>query len=109
MIVLLVVLADEVKLDDLFADRIRKIVRSMCSPRHVTHRIAAVAQLPRTRSGKLAELAVADVVNGREVRNDDYLVSLNEQWVIRDSSHGEVGRCDFAVRQEESRHERYQE
>src|SRR3546814_10387762 len=91
MIVLLVVLADEVKLDDLFADRIRKIVRSMCSPRHVPHRIAAVAQLPRTRSGKLAELAVADVVNGREVRNAESLVDPNVLWVIRDALAGEDG------------------
>jgi acetoacetyl-CoA synthetase len=68
-IVLLVVLADGVSLDDDLRARIADVVRTTCSPRHVPRRIVAVADLPRTRSGKLVELAVADAVNGREVRN----------------------------------------
>ncbi len=50
---------------DELAAEIRRRLRAECSPRHVPARIVAVADLPRTRSGKLAELAVADVVHGR--------------------------------------------
>ncbi len=54
---------------------IRERLRTRCSPRHVPARIVAVADLPRTRSGKLAELAVADVVAGRAVRNREALAN----------------------------------
>lgn len=60
--------------DDL-SRRIRSRLRTECSPRHVPARIVAVADLPRTRSGKLAELAVADVVHGRPVRNTEALAN----------------------------------
>ncbi|MCB1016145.1 MAG: AMP-binding protein, partial [Acidimicrobiales bacterium] len=68
-IVLFVRLADGVALDDDLAATVRRRVRAECSPRHVPARIVAVDDIPRTRSGKLVELAVADVVNGRDVRN----------------------------------------
>ena len=57
------------------ADEIRLVLRTQCSPRHVPARIVAVPDLPRTRSGKLAELAVADVVHGRPVRNTEALAN----------------------------------
>lgn len=62
---------------DELAARIRSRLREQCSPRHVPARIIAVPDLPRTRSGKLAELAVADVVHGRPVRNTDGLADAN--------------------------------
>lgn len=62
-------------LDDLLRARIGKRLREQCSPRHVPARMVAVADLPRTRSGKLAELAVADVVHGRPVRNTEALAN----------------------------------
>ena len=68
-IVLFVRLADGHALDDDLVAEIRRRVRTDCSPRHVPAKIVAVADIPRTRSGKLVELAVTDVVNGREVRN----------------------------------------
>ena len=68
-IVLFVRLADGVALDDDLAATVRRRVRAECSPRHVPARIVGVDDIPRTRSGKLVELAVADVVNGRAVRN----------------------------------------
>ncbi len=74
-IVLFVRLADGAALDDDLTGRIRRTLRENCSPRHVPARIVAVADLPRTRSGKLAELAVADVVHGREVRNVEALAN----------------------------------
>ncbi len=62
-------------LDAALVERIRSEVRRRCSPRHVPARIVAVTDLPRTRSGKLAELAVADVVAGRVVRNTEALAN----------------------------------
>jgi acetoacetyl-CoA synthetase len=74
-IVLLVRLADGVTLtDDLVAD-IKARIRTGCTPRHVPAVIVQVDDLPRTRSNKLAELAVADRVNGREVRNTSALAN----------------------------------
>ena len=55
-----------------------------CSPRHVPARIVAVDDIPRTRSGKLVELAVADVVNGREVRNTEALANPEALDLFRD-------------------------
>ena len=54
---------------------IRHRLRTNLSPRHVPARIAQVADVPRTRSGKVSELAVADVVNGRGVRNTEALAN----------------------------------
>ena len=84
-IVLLVVLDAGVELDDELRARIADTVRTSCSPRHVPRRIVAVADLPRTRSGKLVELAVADAVNGREVRNTEALLDPDVLWVVRDA------------------------
>ncbi len=68
-IVLFVRLSPGAELTEDLRQRISHRLRVECSPRHVPARMAAVADLPRTRSGKLAELAVADVVNGLTVRN----------------------------------------
>lgn len=62
-------------LDDDLAREIRTRIRTGCSPRHVPALIVEVDDLPRTRSGKLAELAVADTVNGRRVRNTTALAN----------------------------------
>ncbi len=74
-IVLLVRLADGAVLDDDLVAEIRGRVRSGCTPRHVPAVVVQVDDLPRTRSNKLAELAVADRVNGREVRNTGALAN----------------------------------
>ena len=62
-------------LDELLRARIAKRLRQQCSPRHVPAKMVAVDDLPRTRSGKQAELAVADVVHGRPVRNTEALAN----------------------------------
>ncbi len=62
-------------LDEPLVRAIKDRLRTRCSPRHVPGVIVAVADLPRTRSGKLAELAVADVVAGRPVRNREALAN----------------------------------
>ena len=62
-------------LDDDLRGRIRTRLRVHASPRHVPAVILAADDFPRTRSGKLAELAVADAVNGRTVRNTHALAN----------------------------------
>jgi acetoacetyl-CoA synthetase len=75
-IVLFVRLTDPQRgLDDRTVADIKQRLRTQCSPRHVPARILSVPDLPRTRSGKLAELAVADVVHGRPVRNTEALAN----------------------------------
>ena len=54
---------------------IKARIRTGCTPRHVPSLVLAVDDLPRTRSNKLAELAVTDAVNGREVRNTSALAN----------------------------------
>ena len=54
---------------------IKSALRSKASPRHVPDKIIVAPQLPRTKSNKLVELAVTDVINGREVRNRDALAN----------------------------------
>ena len=55
--------------DDASRDRIQRRIRENTTPRHVPARIVQVADIPRTKSGKIVELAVRDVVHGREVKN----------------------------------------
>ena len=74
-IVLFVRPVDGARLDDALRALIKQVLRDNCSPRHVPARIVEVADVPRTRSGKLAELAVADVVHGRPVRNAEALAN----------------------------------
>ncbi|HXY95071.1 MAG TPA: acetoacetate--CoA ligase [Acidimicrobiia bacterium] len=73
--VLLVRLADGRTLDDDLVAEIRARVRAECSPRHVPAVVAQVDDLPRTRSNKLVELAVADAVHGRPVRNTEAIAN----------------------------------
>ena len=81
---LFVRLVDGAELDAKLEDAIRRTLREHCSPRHVPSRIAAVDDIPRTRSGKVTELAVADVVNGREVRNTEALANPEALEQYRD-------------------------
>ncbi|MDA3935162.1 MAG: acetoacetate--CoA ligase [Gammaproteobacteria bacterium] len=74
-IVLFVTMADDHSLTGDLKNRIRRTVRANTSPRHVPAKIIAVDDLPRTISGKLSEIAVRDVVHGREVKNTDALAN----------------------------------
>ncbi|MFZ9601938.1 MAG: acetoacetate--CoA ligase, partial [Ilumatobacteraceae bacterium] len=68
-IVLAVRLRPDISLSDLLVADLKTRIRNACTPRHVPAVVISVADLPRTRSNKLVELAVADAVNGRPVRN----------------------------------------
>ena len=74
-VVLFVVLKPGFKLDDDLRERIKRQIRVGASPRHVPARIVQVADIPRTKSGKITELAVRDVVHGREVKNKEALAN----------------------------------
>ena len=67
--------APGVALDEALAARIRAQIRAGASPRHVPAKIVAVADIPRTKSGKITELAVRDVVHGRVVKNKEALAN----------------------------------
>ncbi|HEY2435143.1 MAG TPA: acetoacetate--CoA ligase [Vicinamibacterales bacterium] len=83
-IVLFVRLRDGVVLDQAVADRIRAHIRANATPRHVPARIVQVADLPRTKSGKIVELAVRDVVHGRPVGNREALANPEALEHFRD-------------------------
>jgi len=83
-VVLFVVLAPGLTLDDALRERIRARIRATTTARHVPARICQVADIPRTRSGKIVELAVRDVVHGREVRNLEALANPEALEQFRD-------------------------
>ena len=74
-IVLFVRLRNGAALDDTLVAAIRDRIRGGASPRHVPARILQVADIPRTKSGKITELAVRDVIHGRVVRNTEALAN----------------------------------
>jgi acetoacetyl-CoA synthetase len=74
-IVLFVRLRDGMTLDDALEQKIRGQIRRNTSPRHVPARIVQIADIPRTKSGKIVELAVRDVVHDRPVRNTEALAN----------------------------------
>ena len=74
-VVLFVRLAAGVELDEDLANTIKRRIRSGASPRHVPAKLVAVTDIPRTKSGKITELAVRDVVHGREIKNREALAN----------------------------------
>lgn len=83
-IVLFVVLADGAALDDALTAKIRKQIRDNCTPRHVPAKVIAVTDIPRTKSGKITELAVRDVVHGRPIKNAEALANPEALELYRD-------------------------
>lgn len=83
-VVLFVRLREGVVLDDTLQQAIHTRIRTGASPRHVPARIVAVADIPRTKSGKITELAVRDVVHGREVKNKEALANPEALDLFKD-------------------------
>jgi acetoacetyl-CoA synthetase len=83
-IVLFVRLAPGVALDDALRKRISDRLRAHASPRHVPARIISVTDIPRTKSGKIVELAVRDVIHGRPVVNREALANPEALNLYRD-------------------------
>ena len=83
-IVLFVRLRDGLTLDERLIERIKRQVRDNTTPRHVPARIVQVADIPRTKSGKIVELAVQNVVHGRAVKNIEALANPEALEHFRD-------------------------
>jgi len=83
-VVLFVRLRDDTSLDDALVKRIKEQIRNNTTPRHVPDRILAVADIPRTKSGKIVELAVRDIVHGRPVKNREALANPEALELFRD-------------------------
>jgi acetoacetyl-CoA synthetase len=83
-IVLFVRLRESDTLDDSLRERIRRRIREHASPHHVPRKILQVADIPRTISGKITELAVREVIHGRPVANVDALANPRALDLYRD-------------------------
>ena len=83
-VVLFVVLREGVSLDDSLRDRVKDRIRRNTTPRHVPAKIVQVADIPRTKNGKIVEIAVRDAVHGRAVKNKDALANPEALELYRD-------------------------
>jgi acetoacetyl-CoA synthetase len=83
-VILFVRLAPDVALDDPLRQRIRERIRTHLSPRHVPAHIVQIADLPRTRSGKIVELAVRRVIHGEPIVNREALANPEALDLFRD-------------------------
>ena len=80
-IILFIVLNNKFIFDNRLADRIKKQIRKNASPRHVPSKIIKVRDIPRTKNGKIVELAVKNIIEGNEIKNMQALANpeiLNE-------------------------------
>lgn len=83
-VVLFVVLAEGRTLDDALINEIRTTIRKNTTPRHVPAKVIQVADIPRTISGKIVELAVRNVIHGESVKNTDALKNPEALALFKD-------------------------
>ena len=83
-VVLFVKLRDGIALTPTLVDRIQKHIRANTTPRHVPAKVVQVTDIPRTKSNKIVELAVRNVVHGRPVKNLDALANPEALEQFRD-------------------------
>ena len=83
-VVLFVKLREGLQLDDALAAKIKKRIRDNTTPRHVPAKVLQVGDIPRTKSGKIVELAVRHVVHGRPVKNLEALANPEALEHFRD-------------------------
>ena len=74
-IILYLILKEGVLLDIELNIEIKSLIRQKASPRHVPSKIFQVEDFPRTRSGKISELAVKDIIHGKEIKNTEALIN----------------------------------
>ena len=89
-VVLFVRLKPGVELDEALETKIKREVRQGASPRHTPARVVQVPDIPRTRSGKIVELAVRDVVHGKAVQNKEALANPEALEHFRDRAELQV-------------------
>ena len=85
-IVLFVKLTEKISLDEKLKTEIKNKLRQLVSPRHVPAKIISVADIPRTRSGKITELAVRDVIHGKKIKNIEALSNPEALDLFKDLS-----------------------
>jgi acetoacetyl-CoA synthetase len=83
-VVLFVRLRDGLTLDQALTDRIKQQIRANTTPRHVPAKVVQVSDIPRTKSGKIVELAVRNVVHGEPVKNVEALANPEALEQFRD-------------------------
>jgi len=83
-VVLFVRLREGLSLDDKLVGRIKQQIKANTTPRHVPDKIVQIADIPRTKSGKIVELAVRDVVHGRPIKNLEALANPEALDLFRD-------------------------
>ena len=74
-VVLFVRLRDGLTLDTELSDKIKRQIRDNTTPRHVPAAVVQVSDIPRTKSGKIVELAVRNIVHGQPVKNLEALAN----------------------------------
>ncbi|MEQ9489903.1 MAG: acetoacetate--CoA ligase [Alphaproteobacteria bacterium] len=83
-VVLFVRMTAGVDLTDDLIKQMKTRIRQNCTPRHVPAKVVAVADIPRTKSGKITELAVRDIVHGKDVKNKEALANPEALDLYRD-------------------------
>ncbi len=83
-VVLFLKLKEGVSLEETLVARVKQKIRDNTTPRHVPDKVLQVADIPRTKSGKIVELAVRDVVHGRQVKNLEALANPEALDQFRD-------------------------
>jgi len=83
-VVLFVRLRDGLMLDEALVNRIKQQIKQNTTPRHVPAKVVQVSDIPRTKSGKIVELAVRNVVHGRPVKNVEALANPEALEQFRD-------------------------
>ena len=74
-IILYLILKEGILLNNELNIEIKSLIRQKASPRHVPSKIFQVDDFPRTRSGKISELAVKDIIHGKEIKNTEALIN----------------------------------
>ena len=74
-IVLFLKLADDLELTESLKEKVIDQIRTNLTPRHIPAKVVSVPDIPRTRSGKITELAVRDIVHGKEIKNKEALAN----------------------------------
>ena len=74
-IILFVILNSNYQLDDNLLKKLKLQIRKNASPRHVPRKIIQINDIPRTKSGKIVELAVKNIIEGNEIKNKEALAN----------------------------------
>jgi len=76
-IILFVIMNKNYKINDSLVQKIKKQIKNNVSPRHVPNKIIVVKDIPRTKNGKIAELAVKNIIEGNQIKNREALANPN--------------------------------